>query len=221
MIGFLRKNNNNVVAALVNNNGSSAGQTSPSGNSTQGHKNNFDQSSESDASHDVTLQDIKARYTNRQPRDGSGSHRSQNGTGANLMLPGLNLFQVAGVGIGSKVPLTSRAKKSSYRSRNDPITSGAKGNVQTFDDCKLAGEDIKFPILVPNLFATQKSNATLETGSTDMASVISFNNTRGTYRKKMGKLNNDVLSRNKEQDLKEQLKSLKEGPSQSRNVSIL
>jgi hypothetical protein len=201
MIGFLRKNNNNVVAALVNNNGGSAGHVSPSGNSSNGHKIHVDSSSESDASHDVTIQDIKARYSNRQPRDGSCSGRSQNGRNANLQLPGLNLLQVTGVGFGAKAPLTSRAKKNSYRSRNDPIA--ALGQAQTCDDSKQAAEDIKFPLLVPNLFSSQKSNATFETVSTDMASVISFNNTRGTFRKKMSKLNNDALSKNLKHDLRD------------------
>ena len=202
MIGFLRKNNNNVVAALVNNNGSSAGQVSPSEKHANGLKIHVDTSSESDASHDVTIQDIKARYSNRQPRDGSCSGNSQNGRNAKLNLPGLNLLQVAGVGFGVKAPLTSRnAKKNSYRSRNDPINS--LGQAQTCDDSKQAAEDIKFPLLVPNLFSSQKSTATLETGSTDMASVISFNNTRGTFRKKMSKLNNDALSKNLKQDLRD------------------
>jgi len=202
MIGFLRKNNNNVVAALVNNNGSSAGQVSPSEKNSNGLKIHIDTSSESDASHDVTIQDIKARYSNRQPRDGSCSGGSGSGRNAKLNLPGLNLLQVAGVPFGVKAPLTSRAKKNSYRSRNDPIT--ALGQAQTCDDSKQAAEDIKFPVLVPNLFSSQKSNATLETGSTtDMASVISFNNTRGTFRKKMSKLNNDALSKNLKQDLRD------------------
>jgi hypothetical protein len=77
------------------------------------------------------------------------------------------------------------------------------GQAQTCDDSKQAAEDIKFPLLVPNLFSSQKSTATLETGSTDMASVISFNNTRGTFRKKMSKLNNDALSKNLKQDLRD------------------
>ena len=192
MIGFLRKNNNHVVPSQVNNNGSS----SPNVNSSNGHKNLADSCSDSDASQDVTIQDIKARYSNRQPRDGSCSGRSQNGRNANLKLPGLGLLQVTGASLGVKAPLTSRAKKNSYRSRNDPIN--ALGQAQTSDDdSKKAAEDIKFPNLVPNnLFSSQKSNATLETGSTDMASVISFNNTRGTFRKKMSKLNNDALSKN-------------------------
>lgn len=71
---------------------------------------------------------------------------------------------------------------------------------------------------MPNLFSTQKSNATFESGSTEMASVISFNNTRGTFRKKMNKLNNDVISKREKQDLKDQLKCLNTS-AQSRNVS--
>ena len=202
MIGFLRKNNNNVVAALLNNTGSSAGQVSPSGNRNNGLKINVDSSSESDASHDVTIQDIKARYSNRQPRDGSCSGGSQSGRNAMFQLPGLNLLQVAGVNFGVKqAPLTSRAKKTSYRSRNDPIN--ALGQAQTCDDSKQAAEDIKFPLLVPNLFSSQKSTATLETVSTDMASVMSFNNTRGNFRKKMSKLNNDALSKQMKTDLRD------------------
>ena len=141
MIGFLRKNNNNVFAALVNNGGANS------------QKHMADSSSESDASHDVTIQDIKARYSNRQPRDGSCSDRSQNGRNANFNVPGLNLLQVAGVGLAGKAPLTSRAKKHSYRSRNDPIKSGNLTQAQTLEDCKQA-EDIKFPMLVPNLFSS-------------------------------------------------------------------
>ena len=65
MIGFLRKNNNNVVAALVNNSANNAGPNATAGNSSLAHKANVDSSSESDASQDVTIQDIKARYSNR------------------------------------------------------------------------------------------------------------------------------------------------------------
>lgn len=128
MIGFLRKNNNNVFAALVNNGGASS------------QKHISDSSSESDASQDVTIQDIKARYTSRQPRDGSCSDRSQNGRNANLKVPSLNLLQVAGVNLAGKAPLTSRTKKHSYRSRNDPIKADNITQAETFEDCKQAEE---------------------------------------------------------------------------------
>lgn len=65
MIGFLRKNNNNVVAALVNNSANTAGPNATAGDSSLRQKANVDSSSESDASQDVTIQDIKARYSNR------------------------------------------------------------------------------------------------------------------------------------------------------------
>ena len=124
-----------------------------------------------------------------------------------MKLPGLNLLQVAGVSLAGKAPLTTRAKKQSYRSRNDPIKSGNMNQAQTYEDCKQA-EETKFPMLLPNIFSSQKSNATFESGSTEIASVISFNNTRGTFRKNLSKLNNDVISKREKQDLKDQLKNL-------------
>lgn len=208
MIGFLRKNNNNVTAALVNNSANNEGPSTSAGNGYVQKAIN-DSSSESDASNDVCMQDIKARYSNRQPRDGSGSDRSQQVKAAQKV-PGLNLLQVGGIGGAGKATLSMRGKHS-YRSRNDTISSNFMAQSQ--DECKQSEA-------ITGSVASLMSSRALEGGSAEMGGMASFNNARGTFRKKMSVLNNDGLSMREKQDLRDQLKNVKEVIDPNRSVSI-
>ena len=182
MIGFLRKNNNNVATALVQNN---AEVSSSAGNSSLAKKVNVDSSSASDASNDISISD--RRDSNRQPTDGSASHRAK----ASQKVPGLNLLQVGGIGGAGKQALTARSnnKVGAFRSLN--------GGIMANEDCK-PSQDVmqagKVSGVQGSPFAAARPSA-FEGGATDrVGGMTSFNNTRGTFRKRMSVLNNDGLS---------------------------
>lgn len=70
-----------------------------------------------------------------------------------------------------------------------------------------------------SLFSSQRTCA-LEGGNADVGGMTSFNNTRGTFRKKMSVLNNDGLSMREKQDLRDQLQNVKEVVDPNRSGAI-
>lgn len=204
MIGFLRKNNNPVVAALVNNSVNNTGYSSSNGYCS-GQKGT-DSSSASDGSQDIAACDGKTRD---DKRDSSGSQRS---TGqANQKLPGLNLLQVGGIGGACKAPLATKTNKKggAFRSRNGGLPNYFGHS----------SEESKLSDAIPNA-SERAPRHTFEGGSSElMGGMASFNNGRGTFRKRMNALNNDGLSLREKQDLRDQLQNVREVIDPHRNVS--
>jgi hypothetical protein len=192
MIGFLRKNYNNPIAAFG---------ASSAGNSALPRKTCGDSSSASNESQDISIGDVKARQSNRQQADDSGSERNYQCTAPGKMA-GLSLLQVGGIGgAGAKAPLTTRTTKNAggaLRSRNGGFAAKFFG--QTFGDDCAPSKDSELSGNIPTsarggLFATQRGSLALEGGAAEIAGgMTSFNNARGTFRKKMSNMNNDGLS---------------------------
>jgi len=179
MIGFLRKNTNNVATAPGQNNAA----VSPSaGNSSAGKQANIGSSSASDAGNDIAISG--RRDSNRQPCGDSASSQAQ----ASQKVPGLSLLKVGGIGGAGKAALSARsnAKVGAFRSLN-----GGVEDCMSSQDGKQAG---KVPTLHGGPFAAARAGA-FEGGAADaVGGMLSFNNTRGTFRKRMSVLNNDGLS---------------------------
>lgn len=79
---------------------------------------------------------------------------------------------------------------------------------------------MKIPPLHGGPFAAARPSA-FEGGAADaVGGMLSFNNTRGTFRKRMSVLNNDGLSMREKQDLRELLKNVKEVADPSRSGAV-
>lgn len=69
--------------------------------------------------------------------------------------------------------------------------------------------------------ASPRQGMALEGGSSEfLGGMTSFNNARGTFRKRMNALNNDGLSVREKQDLRDQLKNVKEVIDPNRSGAI-
>ena len=108
-------------------------------------------------------------------------------------VPGLSLLKMGGIGGLGKAPMSHRAHKkaATYRSRNDTI--GSKLMAAQSHDIQKPADDNKLAANMPASLFTSQRNSALE-GNAEIGGMTSFNNTRGTFRKKMSGLNNDGLS---------------------------
>lgn len=101
---------------------------------------------------------------------------------------------MGGIGGLGKAPMSHRAHKkaATYRSRNDTI--GSKLMAAQSHDIQKPADDNKLAANMPASLFTSQRNSALEGGNAEIGGMTSFNNTRGTFRKKMSGLNNDGLS---------------------------
>lgn len=138
---------------------------------------------------------------------------------ASSKMPGFSLLKMGGIGGLGKAPMSHRAHKkaATYRSRND--TMGSQLMAAQSYECKASDDNTLAASMPASLFSSQR-NCALEGGNADVGGMTSFNNTRGTFRKKMSVLNNDDLSMREKQDLRDQLQNVKEVVDPNRSGAV-